>query len=62
MIIKILLYPIVMIILSPIEYSVWRAYKQNGYNVPGYFKFLWIRTFGTLHQNDYKKLLLKQFP
>jgi hypothetical protein len=51
-----LVYLFVLVIMMPIEYPLWRAYKKEGFEVWNYWKFLWIRTFGTIEQNDYKKV------
>lgn len=47
---KLIIYPIVFLIVFPIEYSCWKAYRKRQ-RVPNYFKWVWIRTFGTLEQN-----------
>lgn len=31
--INILCYPVMLLILTPIDYTLWREYKKQGYNV-----------------------------
>lgn len=38
-----ILFPVCFIILLPIEYPLWKAYKDEDYNVPNYIKFFWHR-------------------
>lgn len=44
-ILRIILFPLVFLILLPIEYPIWKTMKQLHYNVPNYVKFFWYRVF-----------------
>jgi len=39
----IIIFPIYFPMMLPIEYPLWKEYKKQGYNVPGYLKFFWDR-------------------
>lgn len=39
----IIFYPLLLILTAPVEFPLWVAYKRSGYDVPGYFKFLFDR-------------------
>lgn len=54
-IIAIIMFPLVFLIMLPIEVPLWREYKRQGYNVPGYLKFFWRRCM-IMKEDDYKKI------
>ena len=51
----ILVAPIAFIITIPIELPLWKQYKKEDYNVPGYFKFWWYRVI-IMKEVSYKKI------
>jgi len=50
----VILFPIAFIITLPIEYPLWKAYKDQYYDVPNYLKFFWHRCM-MLKDISYKK-------
>lgn len=48
---KYLMYPFIFIIMLPIEFPCWKAYRKRQ-PVPNYFIWIWIRNFGTIEQNS----------
>lgn len=49
-------FPFLLIVLTPVEYGLWRAYKRDGYLVPNYIKFLWKRVYGTIEEINYTRI------
>jgi hypothetical protein len=55
LILCILVSPLTFIISLPIEYPLWKEYRKQGYDVPGYLKFFWNRCV-VLNDVTYKKI------
>ncbi len=43
LLIKILIFPFYFIMVFPLEFTLWRAYKKNKHIVPSYVRFVWNR-------------------
>jgi hypothetical protein len=50
----VLFFPIHLLIMLPIELPLWREYRKQNYNVPGFLKFFWDRCC-SLKEVNYKK-------
>jgi len=50
-----LLLPLIFLIMLPIEYPIWKEYKKQGYSVPNYFKFFWVRCILLTFDHDHYK-------
>ncbi len=51
----ILISPVIFLITLPIEVPLWREFRKQGYNVPGYLRFFWYRCI-LLKEQNYKKV------
>lgn len=55
-VLKILFFPLIYLVMLPIEYPLWKLYLAQGYNVPAFYIFLWRRNFGPIERNFYEKV------